>query len=1128
MNNRIIKINFSLFLIFFPFIANAIDMDFYIYGGFDATLNAFTRVALIFNDGEYIVMFFVATMFGIIFGGIITTGKSLIGGGGNNASIFNFIILVMIGVALFKALIIPKGTIHIYDPVVNRYQAVYDVPDLIVLTAGITNKAERVLTEILDNGSAHPRTLQGDGIGLEMLLNSIGGEVLSDKAYIQKSIHQYISDCLPPAETLDGYTFNLKDIKSQTSNLKNELAKLKSPAVYTTMYSEENKQGIVMTCTEAWDTQLNIDLSGATLYDEYIKEVCGKSGFKVQDPAIGAAQLARCKIVLEDAQDLVFNAAATGSTHKLMEGIMISKSLVQSLASNPYDSLHKLSNTKTMITGLASNTVADTWLPTIKAIVYGVVLGLMPILALFIVTPLVFKSIHIMIGLTLWLALWGVTDAVVHGLAMDQVINASAGVMNKNLSLTAILMAPENAMKGLAILGKAKSMGIILATFISGVFFKISSYAFAGFSEKWQGDIDRISNDIGERTLDPLGRMHETKQQIQFQSDSMAFENLGIEGYSSANQMLTNEPINRAHANVSGLSDSGMEHHQIIRGSGVFEGSEEAGGRISQQNYSDKKTGGDISAAGMSFGENTKTLRLNSTDGEMQGYQSRANKNGDIVGDVIASDHQITTARHNAENENFRHDVIANNPNMSEIDAIDKHTSFDTLQSTAHNRIGNERNVQKQAISGSDRVLAEQQSQMINTAEDYGKFRAVEGISSTYSDKSEFNTRKDIAGFNTEKAELAQRNKTAEDLGAAETRPKVLDALSTASAINTVGEDKYMQGHMVSEVDKAIKGSVEIDSAQRRGEGLEEQLTGKAITSEVHEQARTSTRENRENNLWLSSDELANAQAAAENTDLVLNAEQGERVRSSTGITNIPDNQSSLTDIKMANDGTIASSRVFTGDSRSDDNSYKSDSSIAYDSGVHIQAQSIASVDSDGMSVLASQARGSEQGKQEFVSNWAAMMDEYRSNNLSISDSRFGQIESNISGYGYIEGGVDLLGQEAKLGARAEFSGTAGGRTDQTDNEFVNGNKLAAREIFNNAETQAIDYVEQTYPNHSVSDKQEYINQFMGSALTKERDTARQVMLVDNQDRFDFGNEGKDLYEKAHAMTKGSNDLLSR
>ena len=230
----------------------------------------------------------------------------------------------------------------------------------------------------------------------------------------------------------------------------------------------------------------------------------------------------------------------------------------------------------------------------------------------------------------------------------------------------------------------------------------------------------------------------------------------------------------------------------------------------------------------------------------------------------------------------------------------------------------------------------------------------------------------------------------------------------------------------------------------------------------------------------------------------------------------------------MANDGTIASSRVFTGDSRSDDNSYKSDSSIAYDSGVHIQAQSIASVDSNGMSVLASQARGSEQGKQEFVSNWAAMMDEYRSNNLSISDSRFGQIESNISGYGYIEGGVDLLGQEAKLGARAEFSGTAGGRTDQTDNEFVNGNKLAAREIFNNVETQAIDYVEQTYPNHSVSDKQEYINQFMGSALTKERDTARQVMLVDNQDRFDFGNEGKDLYEKAHAMTKGSNDLLSR
>jgi conjugal transfer mating pair stabilization protein TraG len=117
------------------------DTDFYIYGGFDVTVNAFVRIALIFNDGEYVVLFFVATMFGIVFGGAIAFGQGLMGKGGDGAAVISFFILVLVGVAVFKGLILPKGTVHIYDPVVNRYQAVGGVPDLIVFAARLCASA---------------------------------------------------------------------------------------------------------------------------------------------------------------------------------------------------------------------------------------------------------------------------------------------------------------------------------------------------------------------------------------------------------------------------------------------------------------------------------------------------------------------------------------------------------------------------------------------------------------------------------------------------------------------------------------------------------------------------------------------------------------------------------------------------------------------------------------------------------------------------------------------------------------------------------------------------------------------------------------------------------------------------
>lgn len=49
----------------------------------------------------------------------------------------------------------PKGHITtVYDPVLNRFQTVGDIPDAIVFTAGTLNLIERGLVDIIDTSAA--------------------------------------------------------------------------------------------------------------------------------------------------------------------------------------------------------------------------------------------------------------------------------------------------------------------------------------------------------------------------------------------------------------------------------------------------------------------------------------------------------------------------------------------------------------------------------------------------------------------------------------------------------------------------------------------------------------------------------------------------------------------------------------------------------------------------------------------------------------------------------------------------------------------------------------------------------------------------------------------------------------
>jgi len=140
------RLGLTLLLALIPTMALALDMEFYVWGGHDAVVNAFGKLALIFGDNAYQSLYFVVITAGLFFGGVTVFAKSL---GTANGSVMAWIVPTLIGVMVYLALVLPKGTIHVYDPVYNKNQAVGGIPDGVVAVAGILNKIERGLVEIV-------------------------------------------------------------------------------------------------------------------------------------------------------------------------------------------------------------------------------------------------------------------------------------------------------------------------------------------------------------------------------------------------------------------------------------------------------------------------------------------------------------------------------------------------------------------------------------------------------------------------------------------------------------------------------------------------------------------------------------------------------------------------------------------------------------------------------------------------------------------------------------------------------------------------------------------------------------------------------------------------------------------
>ena len=479
--------------------ALAIDMEYYTYNGFGAVVQAFQKIALIFSDNGYKALFFTVTALGIFIAGAAAYFQLLKGA---KFSPLAWAWPVGLGVCLYLGLVVPTGNITVYDPVLNRFQTVGNIPDGIVVVAGTLNKIERGLVDIIST-SGTPQSFQdyAGGIGFDMLLKASAGHLKIRDQYIDESLKRYTKDCLFFELQRPGTALSVNDITSTSTDFMTQYAQAANPAVFTVWYSDADKTGSTLSCADAW-TNLQGYFSDPVNMGDTIRYACADAGFNADN----AGELTKCTEIISNYASYVEGGAFTIPAPNFMRQVYMAEVLNDMLLdANPDLAVKGLASRNIMTGGLGMGIVANEWLPVARAVITAVAIGLIPVLVIFIPTPLAGKALGLISGMFIWLTAWGVTDAITHGIATDYAYGVFEYVRQNTLGFAAIMNMPDASLKALSMFGLIRTSGIMLATVITGMLVRFGGHALAMMAGTISGTVQSQGTHAASQAAIPEG-----------------------------------------------------------------------------------------------------------------------------------------------------------------------------------------------------------------------------------------------------------------------------------------------------------------------------------------------------------------------------------------------------------------------------------------------------------------------------------------------------------------------------------------------------------------------------------------------------------------------------------------------
>lgn len=487
----------SLAAFLVPGIASAAQMQFVVHNAFDETVSALQRLALVVSDPVFMLIagsLIAATM---LFAAMFFSAKGMAKEATNPTG---FLIQGAAGLALFFGAVVPKGTLYVYDDVLNKNQAVGSIPDIIVLVAGVTNAIERELTRVVDTAAATPYGTDVGATTFQLLYAlSRGKQGDSD---LERTIGQYVKDCGLTAIGTGQNGATMSELLRSSPDLKDTLEKYKHPSWPTTYYPTNQSGGVPGTCNDAW-TYLNGKLTDTASGNAraYMKDVgCRESGFNTSDPQADA----RCDSVILEAAKLFGSTPA--SSPVFINNFIISKGIQNMMMSSEFAQTQSVLVNRSMIAeGMGATEALNQWVPRIRALMLSICLGIIPIPLLFLGTQLVYKAAGVVFGLFVMLTMWGVTDAISVAAARDAAATVFASMKNQHFGYESMMLVPTASMQALAMYGKYRISAMAIAFALTGALFKFSASGFGKGAEVAGEDLTSKGGDAGTNTLTPEG-----------------------------------------------------------------------------------------------------------------------------------------------------------------------------------------------------------------------------------------------------------------------------------------------------------------------------------------------------------------------------------------------------------------------------------------------------------------------------------------------------------------------------------------------------------------------------------------------------------------------------------------------
>ncbi|MCP3732200.1 conjugal transfer protein TraG N-terminal domain-containing protein [Sphingomonas sp. MG17] len=453
--------------------AAAFDTSFHTYNGFQETVDAFRTVSLIFADPRYETLVLIMATVGIALGALLASAR----GSGIGLIAFGFQILV--GVGLFVGLVANTGTVHVYDRVKNAHQAVGGVPVLLVVIAGTTNMIERAMVETIDDNTPDPTTkysFGGGGQAFDLFLNATSPRGPMTDTFLDATIKDYVRQCYPVARVSAAYGVDDDKLFRTATDLPAAFAAMAGPATFSTVYTATDKGGTTVSCEEAW-THIAARLNDPNLFEDYTRQVCRRSGYRIDD----AAQLARCREQLGALGTTMLSRPLTQQS--LMTHVMLGQTVGDVLfEDSPASAARVMANRAVVTSGLTTMSVANEWMPTIRATVFGIMLFMVPVALLFILTPINLRVASFALGLFVFVALWGVIDAGIYQLTLGRASAVMAELQASALGANSWLLAPSAATKALAVFGSFRTAAAGIAGAFVFTVFRFSGNVFSSFT----------------------------------------------------------------------------------------------------------------------------------------------------------------------------------------------------------------------------------------------------------------------------------------------------------------------------------------------------------------------------------------------------------------------------------------------------------------------------------------------------------------------------------------------------------------------------------------------------------------------------------------------------------------------